>query len=293
MSSTLRIDNGRVLTCADRTVIERGSVVTDGDRIAWVGPTAELPEEHRHSTNVVDAAGATVLPGLLDAHMHISFGEAASEEELSLHTPPAYRAIRAAVDAAKVLAAGVTTACDPGGPRGIATAVRDAIDAGLVIGPRFAAAGRQITTQQGIGDTLPAPLGDLPTAFGVVVRSHDDIVQEIRNEVKEGVDLVKIAGSGPGTEEHGAFTRAELDVAVAEAHRLGKPIAIHRAAAPRWPTPSPPASTGSCTCRSWTPPPSTRCSARHPDRPGDDAAGQLAGGRRRRDAAGDPRRDQA
>ena len=216
-----------MLTCADRTVIERGSVVTDGDRIAWVGPTAELPEEHRQSTNVVDAAGATVLPGLLDAHMHISFGEAASEEELSLHTPPAYRAIRAAVDAAKVLAAGVTTACDPGGPRGIATAVRDAIDAGLVIGPRFAAAGRQITTQQGIGDTLPAPLGDLPTAFGVVVRSHDDIVQEIRNEVKEGVDLVKIAGSGPGTEEHGAFTRAELDVAVAEAHRLGKPIAIH------------------------------------------------------------------
>ena len=121
----------------------------------------------------------------------------------------------------------MTTACDPGGPRGIATAVRDAIDAGLVVGPRFAAAGRQITTQQGIGDTLPAPLGDLPTAFGVVVRSHDDIVQEIRNEVKEGVDLVKIAGSGPGTEEHGAFTRAELDVAVAEAHRLGKPIAIH------------------------------------------------------------------
>ena len=72
-------------------------------------------------------------------------------------------------------------------------------------GPRFAAAGRQITTQQGIGDTLPAPLGDLPTAFGVVVRGHDDIVQEIRDEVKEGVDLVKIAGSGPGTEEHGAF----------------------------------------------------------------------------------------
>ena len=115
----------------------------------------------------------------------------------------------------------------PGRSRGIATAVRDAVDAGLVAGPRFAAAGRQITTQQGIGDTLPAPLGDLPTAFGVVVRSHDDIVQEIRNEVKEGVDLIKIAGSGPGTEEHGAFTRAELDVAVAEAHRLGKPIAIH------------------------------------------------------------------
>jgi imidazolonepropionase-like amidohydrolase len=225
--ASLRIDNGRVLTCVDRTVIECGAVAIEGERIAWVGPAAELPATYRDADGVIDAAGATVMPGLVDAHMHISFGEAASEEELSLHTPPAYRAIRAAVDAAKVLAAGVTTACDPGGPRGIATAVRDAIDAGLVLGPRMAAAGRQITTQQGIGDTLPAPLGDLATAFGAVVRSHDDIVQEIRDEVKEGVDLIKIAGSGPGTEEYGAFTRAELDVAVDEAHRLERPIAIH------------------------------------------------------------------
>jgi imidazolonepropionase-like amidohydrolase len=159
--------------------------------------------------------------------MHISFGEAASDEELSIHTPLAYRAIRAGADAHRVLAAGVTSACDPGGPQGIAVAVRDAIEAGLVVGPRFAAAGRQITTQLGIGDTLPASLGDLPTAFGKLVRSSDDIVQEIRDEVKMGVDLIKIAGSGPGTEEYGAFTLGELRVAVDEAHRVGRPIAIH------------------------------------------------------------------
>jgi imidazolonepropionase-like amidohydrolase len=223
----LRIDHGRIVTCVDRTVIDDGAVVVEGDAVAWVGRSAELPEQHQAADVVIDAGGATVIPGLVDAHMHISFGEAASEEELSLHTPPAYRAIRAAVDAARVLAAGVTSACDPGGPRGIATAVRDAIDAGLVDGPRLAAAGRQITTQQGIADTLPAPLGDLPTSFGVIVRSCDEIVQEIRNEVKDGVDLVKIAGSGPGTEEFGAFTAGELAVAVAEAHRLGRPIAVH------------------------------------------------------------------
>lgn len=197
------------------------------DRIAWLGPIAEMPTEFKLIDQIIDVNQRTVMPGLVDAHMHISFGEAASEEELSLYTPPAYRAIRASVDARKVLLAGVTSACDPGGPRGIATAVRDAIDAGLVVGPRLAAAGRQITTQQGIGDTLPAPLGDLSTSFGAIVRSHDEIIQEIRNEVKDGVDLIKIAGSGPGTREFGAFTLTELELAVSEAHRLDKPIAIH------------------------------------------------------------------
>ena len=224
--SIRRIDGGRVLPCTDRTVIERGTVVLDDDRIAWVGPTERVPAEYT-DVESVDAAGLTVMPGLIDAHMHISFGEARSEEELSIHTPAAYRAIRASVDAGRVLRAGVTTACDPGGPQGIAVAVRDAIEAGLVEGPRLSAAGRQISSQQGIGDTLPSWVGQLSSSFGVLVRGVDDIVQEIRDEVKDGVDLIKIAGSGPGTEEYGAFSRPELDAAVAEAHRLGRPITIH------------------------------------------------------------------
>ena len=132
----------------------------------------------------------------------------ASEEELSIHTParvpgdPGVGRRRP-----RCSRAGVTTACDPGGPQGIAVAVRDAIEAGLVVGPRLSAAGRQITTQQGIGDTLPSWIGPLSSSFGVLVRGVDDIVQEIRDEVKDGVDLIKIAGSGPGTEEYGAFSR--------------------------------------------------------------------------------------
>lgn len=223
----LRIENARIVPCEDTSVIENGSLVVVDDRIAWLGLTSEIPEEFRDIDQVIDANQRTLMPGLVDAHMHISFGEAASEEELSIHTPSAYRAIRASVDAKKVILAGVTSACDPGGPRGIATAVRDAISAGLVVGPRMAAAGPQITTQQGIGDTLPSPLGDLPTSIGALVRSRDEILQEIRNELKDGVDLIKIAGSGIGTREFGSFTLGELEVAVSEAHRLDLPIAIH------------------------------------------------------------------
>lgn len=223
----LRLDNARILPCEDKTVIENGSLVVVGSRIAWLGKASEMPEEFQSIDQIIDVNHRTLMPGLVDAHMHISFGEASSEEELSIHTPPAYRAIRASVDAKKVILAGVTSACDPGGPRGIATAVRDAISAGLVVGPRMAAAGPQITTQQGIGDTLPAPLGDLPNSIGALVRSRDEIIQEIRNELKDGVDLIKIAGSGPGTREFGSFTLTELEVAVTEAHRLNLPIAIH------------------------------------------------------------------
>ena len=151
---------GRVVPCEDTTVIADGAVVVEGDRIAWVGEAAATPVEYTgRDYQHVDTTGHTVMPGIVDGHMHISFGEAASEEELSIYTPAEYRAVRASVDAEKALLAGVTSSCDPGGPYQVALAVRDAVAAGLVQGPRMACAGKQITTQQGIADGLPSWIG--------------------------------------------------------------------------------------------------------------------------------------
>lgn len=223
-----RIAGGRLATCVDTTVIDDGTVVIDDDRIVWVGPSAECPAEHTTpEREVVDVGGATIMPGLVDAHMHISFGEPRTEEELFIYTPGPYRAIRAAVSAETVLMAGVTGACDPGGATGVAAAVRDAIDAGLIQGPRMSAAGRQITTQQGIGDTLPRWIDIDDSSIGAIVRSRDDLLQEIRDQVKDGVDMIKLAASGPGTAEYGSFRADEVALAVDEAHRLDRPIASH------------------------------------------------------------------
>ena len=223
-----RLENARLLTCVDETVIDNGTVVIDGNLIAWVGPSSEMPERFAgDDVSTTDVGGATIMPGLIDSHMHISFGEPRSEEELYLYTPSPYRAIRAATNAEKVLLAGVTSACDPGGPVGVAAAVRDATDAGLIQGPRLSAAGRQITSQQGIGDTLPRWIDVAESSFGALVLSRDELLNEIRNEVKDGVDLVKIAGSGPGTTEWAAFRLDELELAVDEAHRLGRPVTMH------------------------------------------------------------------
>ena len=223
-----RIENARLLPCVDETAIDDGTVVIDGELIAWVGPSRDLPSEFRdEGIPAIGAGGATVMPGLIDGHMHISFGEPQTEEELYIYTPSPYRAIRAAANAETVLLAGVTSACDPGGPTGIAPAVRDAVVAGLIQGPRFSAAGRQITTQQGIGDTLPRWVDVQESSFGALVHGRDELLTEIRDQVKDGVDLIKIAGSGPGTTEWGAFRLDELKLAVDEAHRLGRPVAMH------------------------------------------------------------------
>ena len=223
-----RIENARLLPCVDETAIDDGTVVIDGELIAWVGPSRDLPSEFRdRGMPAIGAGGATVMPGLIDGHMHISFGEPHTEEELYIYTPSPYRAIRAAANAETVLLAGVTSACDPGGPTGIAPAVRDAVVAGLIQGPRFSAAGRQITTQQGIGDTLPRWVDVEESSFGALVHGRDELLNEIRDQVKDGVDLIKIAGSGPGTTEWAAFRLDELKLAVDEAHRLGRPVAIH------------------------------------------------------------------
>lgn len=223
-----RIEGGRVLPCEDTTVIEDGVVVTSGDRLEYVGPKSNLPPELATADHeVIDATGSTVMPGLVDGHMHISFGQAMSEEELSIYTPAEYRAVRASVDAEKALLAGVTSSCDPGGPYRVAIAVRDAVAAGLVQGPRMACAGRQITTQQGIGDNLPPWIDYSESSFGALVHSNDELVQEIRNEVKDGVDLIKIAGSGRWSDEYASFRLEELELAVDEAHRLGRPVTIH------------------------------------------------------------------
>ena len=223
-----RFNGGRVLTCEDETVIDHGCVVVEDDRIAWVGDSDATPQEFlANGYEEVDTTGTTVMPGLVDGHMHISFGEAASEEELSIYTPAEYRAIRASVDAEKALMAGVTSSCDPGGPYSVAIAVRDAIEGGLVQGPRMACAGKQITTQQGISDGFPSWIGVPESSFGALVRNRDELLQEIRNEVKDGVNLIKIAGSGNSSDEYASFRLEELELAVDEAHRLGRPVTIH------------------------------------------------------------------
>jgi imidazolonepropionase-like amidohydrolase len=213
--------------------IDDGAVVTTGDRIAWVGDRVNVPEQYRHADHeVVSLPGRSVVPGLVDAHIHISFGEATSEEENALYTPVEYRSILAGWNARRVLRAGVTSAFDAASTYNISVAVRDAIEAGLIEGPRLASAGQQLTTHQGLEDAFPSwvefPVGQA----GVLVKNRDDILEAVRLQVKNRVDVIKVSGSNDSavTEDSldgMAFRQEEFDLIADETHRLGRKCTVH------------------------------------------------------------------
>jgi imidazolonepropionase-like amidohydrolase len=180
---------------------------------------------------VVDCSRAFVMPGMVDVHVHLAYGNAKTEEDIDLYASQEFRAIRGMFFAGHVLRSGVTSIGVPGGSGHIGTAVRDAIDAGLFRGPRVTAAGPYITSRQGLTDWYPSWIGAPSSSIGRLVRSPDEAIEEIRRQVKDGVDAVKLALDGiqrrPDGEHIAAFTAEETVRMVDEIHRLGRTAIAH------------------------------------------------------------------
>ncbi|HLI27706.1 MAG TPA: amidohydrolase family protein [Chloroflexota bacterium] len=202
------------------------SVLIEGNRIAAVGQGLR-PQDLNGSQplTVVDATGLTVMPGLIDAHCHLTYGEVRTEEELDLYTSLEYRAIRAVWNAQKVLRAGVTAISDPGGSGYVGVAVRDAILAGMFPGPRMTTAGRFLSTSNSIADYYPEWVGVPDSSSGVLVNTKDAMVDEVRRQIKSGVDLIKIGDSMFG--QYQAFADDEVALITETAHRLKRRVTIH------------------------------------------------------------------
>ncbi|CAB3883414.1 Imidazolonepropionase [Achromobacter insuavis] len=209
----------------------------DNTRITRIVPRsrdeAPLPAG---AADIVDASGLTVMPGLIDAHCHISYGVARAIEEQDLYGSAEYRAIRGVYHARSVLQAGVTSFSDPGGSWYVAVAVRDAIKAGLFPGPRISAAGRYLSNNVALTDYFPSWVGAPDSGVGVMARTREEMVNVVREQVKNGVDFIKVAASGENpilTPAGGSiasvpsFRAEELRVIVEEAHRLGRRVTAH------------------------------------------------------------------
>lgn len=229
------IVNGTLIdgTGADATPL-RWIKIVDGQIVEVVGGPGNSARPLPAKADVLfDAAGLTVMPGIIDSHCHISYGVARGIEEQDLYASAEYRAIRAMWHAGQVLRSGVTAICDPGGSWNVAIAVRDAIKAGLYEGPRVSAAARYITSHTGLADYYPTWVGAPRSGVGVITNDLQAMLTEVRAQAKNGVDLIKIAASGessilsPGGGSVPAFRREELAVIVDEAHRLGKRVTAH------------------------------------------------------------------
>lgn len=224
---------GRVIDGTLNAPIENGAVAVEGERIKWVGQVQDLPPQFgTPAYEVIDLPDRSIMPGLIDGHTHISFGESRSEEENALYTPPEFRALKAIYYAKKVLQAGVTSAFDAATTYNVAQAVRDAINTDMFEGPRFVVSGKQITNRQGLEDSFPTWMEFPVGQSAVLVKSKDEIIEAIRVQIKEEVDAIKVSGSNdnlitPDALGASAFTFEELKLMADEAHRLGRLISTH------------------------------------------------------------------
>ena len=227
------------LATSDRVLLRGGTVIDgtggppqpqtdvllDGDCIVAVGADAVAGPE----TATVDVSGLTVMPGLIDAHCHITFGEPSSNDELFFHREQSTAMLVAAFNVPKLLRAGVTGFLDADCIFNLGPALRDGIEAGMVEGPRMAAGMNALLTAA--GGTAGRLIPDSGTAaYAHVMRDRDEMVRTTRQQVKYGADWIKIhvTGSLPNrTGELTVWSLEELRAVTETAHALDTPVLAH------------------------------------------------------------------
>ena len=222
---------GQLFTGAEDEAVRDGMLVFDGSgQVGYAGEAAGAPKRGR-SDRLIDHSKHFVMPGLIDVHTHLAYGNAKSEEDIDLYSPMEFRTLRGMFFAQKVAAAGYTAICSPGDAGQISLSIRNAIRAGLFDGPRVVAAGPYITTHQGLTDWYPTWIGAPTTSIGRLVTNLNEAIEEVRWQVKNGVDCIKLALDGiqrrPDGELIAAFTQEETDAIVRETHRMGKKAISH------------------------------------------------------------------
>lgn len=193
-------------------------VLIDGDRISEISDGENF---HGFSGNRVDTSGCTLLPGLIDCHVHLVFG---GEREPSLKLDrmrPGEIVMRVLDNALKALNGGITAIRDMGGKDGLVLPVRDAFESGQRTGPTIRAAGSAICITGGHG-SRNARIADGPA----------EVIKAVREQIQRGADVIKMMATGgvmtKGVRPEDAhYTMEELAAGFGEGHRFGKPGAAH------------------------------------------------------------------
>ena len=209
----------RLLDGTGTPAVPDAALLVSGGRVAYAGPAAGLPEGAGQAP-ALDFPGATLLPGLVDAHVHLV---ASGGPDLAADVPgtEAERMLAAVVNARRQLEAGVTLVRDLGSPGAEAVLVGRAVEAGTIPGPRVVASGPAITMT---GGHIPY--------LGRVTDGVEAMRAAVRANLALGARCIKVVATG-GVLTQGvdprepAYTQAELDALVDEAHRLGLTVAAH------------------------------------------------------------------
>jgi imidazolonepropionase-like amidohydrolase len=223
------ITGGRLVDGTGTAPVDDTAVLVHDDTIVAVGPTADVVAAAPHDATRVDATGRTIMPGLIDAHLHVTFDDVQSNDELFFHRPPALAALITAFNLPKLLRAGVTSFFDPDTVHGIGPQVRDAIEAGVIDGPRMATGVQALLTS--VGGTAGRLIPDEgEVGYAAVVNTIDEMVTTTRRQIKHGADWIKIHATGSIPRHAGelqVWTYDELRAVCDTAHELGTPVTAH------------------------------------------------------------------
>ncbi len=223
---------GHLFDSANGHLLGETSITVRGERIESVQPgRAAVPA----GANSVELGGATCLPGLIDSHVHLTQQGSATTYSDQFRLNPSDYAIRGTVYARRTLLAGFTTVRNVGDTNNETIALRNAIKAGLIDGPRILTAGHAIGSTGGHADGSDGYRADLagdPNPSQGIINSPDDAYKAVRQHYKDGVDLIKIMPSGGVLDESSSvdnaqMTLAELQAVIAAAHDYGFPVAAH------------------------------------------------------------------
>ena len=229
MANPLHIRNGTLIDGSGRAPEPNTDVVIAGDTITAVGPTGTIDGHVPADATVIDATGATIMPGLIDAHCHITFDDVQSNDELFFHQPPTTAAMVTLFNLPKLLLAGVTSIMDPDTIMGIGPEVREVVRSGAFPGPRIKTGVQALLTSVGAtaGRLIP---DEGEVGYVAVVNTIDEMVTATRRQIKNGADWIKVHATGSIPTHQGelqVWTLDEMKAVCDTAHALGVPVTAH------------------------------------------------------------------
>jgi imidazolonepropionase-like amidohydrolase len=217
---------GHVLDVRTGKTLSNQVIVIEGDKIVSVGAASSAPTS---GATVIDLPNATVLPGLIDAHTHLTMNPSFGYQTLGISVPR--QALIGAHNARVTLEAGFTTVRNVGAADFTDVALRDAINAGDVPGPRMLVSGPPLSITGGHCDNNLLPF-EYHAASDGVADGVAAVQHKVRENIKYGADLIKVCATGgvlsKGDDPQASqYTLEELKAIVADAHRLGRKVAAH------------------------------------------------------------------
>jgi imidazolonepropionase-like amidohydrolase len=228
----LYLKNARLIDGSGAPPVDPAGIVIEGDTVVAAGRLSAADTPSPADAQVIDVGGRSVIPGLVEAHLHLSYNNVKAIADLDLNCPPEYSTLVSARNAELVLQCGYTAARSAGSVHAVDVALKRAINEGLYPGPRLLAAGRDICGTGGMADWNPSYLKLGMDGLALIADGPDQCRAAARRVIKDGADVVKCYIGGDALLPHTpigdcTYTLEEVLAIVDEAHMRNRLVSAH------------------------------------------------------------------